>query len=425
MPSYYDNPAVFANAIIEDVDKFNRLPFYLVKNEVKLFPKWNVWDQLFGDIPWQPNMGDTMKGVRPEPSPIGRTLFYPNRINTDPLKDVFEIQESTEQMVLRWHDYQSKLFNFLPSWQDFRTGQLDFAQKDIIRQIQVGNNTFIRSAVWDGSPNLMVAGKGALNELVTGAPTGTGSATQLAAGSKNLAFITAAVVPHIKQHLSLDVIKMATTILSEDLDSPFFEGAKNMPNPNELLKGRYVLLGSSEAWLQLEDDPTYLSKRNVNMDNVLDFSFSGSLYNRLMYKCDKYPIRFGDDGVFIVPQYVDAETGKTRPNPNYTSITTAKYEVAFMIGADAWRTVKVGPPPKDFTGMSADKFYKMRWNGETRITDQFLIQRGSNAGGDLSYDTNEDGRFLKIKGTCTHGILAGERNNVLPIVFKRYRKATV
>jgi hypothetical protein len=63
----------------------------------------------------------------------------------------------------------------------------------------------------------------------------------------------------------------------------------------------------------------------------------------------------------------------------------------------------------------------MNWNGEIRITDQFLITRGTIAGGDFYQELNDDGRFLKLKGTTVHGILPGERYNVLPIMFKRIR----
>jgi hypothetical protein len=424
MPSYYDNPQVFANAVIEDVDKFNRAPFYLVKNEVQLFQQWNVYDQLFGDIPWQPNMGDTMKGVRPEPSPVGRATFYPNLISTDPNKDVFETLESTEQMQLRWHDYSSKIFAFLPSWQDFRDNQLDFNHKDIVRQVQNGNNIFIRTMIVDMSPNVIACGGGAngATDLITGCPTAIGNKTQTGAGSKTSAWFAAAVIPNIKSNLSYRAVKNAATILTEDLDAPFFEGSKNMPKPNEALKGKYVLIGSNEAWLQFDDDADILAKRDQLM-NLVDNDYQGILANgRVIYKADRFPVRFNDDGVFIAPQIVEMPSKKTRPNPAWVS---AKYEQAILMGAEAYRTVKVGTPPRDFAGMSKDKFYKMRWNGEIRLTDQFVITRGSIAGGDLDISLNDDGRFLKLKGTTTHGILPGEVYNCVPIYYRRQRKATV
>jgi len=49
-------------------NNFNKLDFYLVKNEVALFPKWNVYDTMYGSIKWQPNMGDTLQGLTPTSS---------------------------------------------------------------------------------------------------------------------------------------------------------------------------------------------------------------------------------------------------------------------------------------------------------------------------------------------------------------------
>ena len=62
MPSFYDKPAVFQNGNVEDVARLNKLPFYLVKNEINQFATWNEFDQLYGKINWQSNQGDTMKG---------------------------------------------------------------------------------------------------------------------------------------------------------------------------------------------------------------------------------------------------------------------------------------------------------------------------------------------------------------------------
>jgi hypothetical protein len=65
----------------------------------------------------------------------------------------------------------------------------------------------------------------------------------------------------------------------------------------------------------------------------------------------------------------------------------------------------------------------MRWNGEVQLTDQFLIKRGTIAGGDYDVETNQKGRFLKLTGSCTHGILPAEVYNVMPIIYKRTRVA--
>ena len=88
MPAFYDKPAIFANSTTQDNNLYNKLPFYLVKNEVKHFPTWNVFEQLLEDVRWVPNEGDVMKGVTPQRSPVARSLFFPNPITTLPNKDL-------------------------------------------------------------------------------------------------------------------------------------------------------------------------------------------------------------------------------------------------------------------------------------------------------------------------------------------------
>lgn len=418
MPAQYDLPAAFDTGV-EDVDKFNRVPFYLVMNEVKKFSQFDDFTTIWGDINWKPNQGDTMKGVTVQPTPIGNTLFYPNRINTDPKKSVFEALETTETCQLYWHDYQSRKFAFLPSWQDFRDNQLNPFHKDIIRQVGWGNNIFIRTMMWDYSPSIYCAGADLGAELVVGCPTTLGNVDQNAAGSKTSAFIVAAIISKVKATLSFSVIKNLASVAMEDLDIPPFEGMKNSAQPNEAIKGRYILWGGNDAFNQLTDDPDLIARKSLR-DDVLFAEFKGPLCNgKIVWKTQYKPIRFNDDGVFINPETIEMPSGKTRPNPTYVA---AKYEVAWLLGADAYKTVKVGPPPRNFSGMSKDKFYSMNWNGEIRLTDQFLIQRGTVAGGDITFDTNDDGRFLKFKGTCVHGIMPGERYNSIPVVFLRKRR---
>jgi hypothetical protein len=421
MPAQYDVSAI-TDTGIEDVDKFNRMPFYLVMNEVKRFRQYDDFTKIWGDVKWEPNKGDTMKGVTVQPTPIGNSLFYPNRINTDPNKSVFEQLESTETCQLYWHDYQSRKFAFLPSWQDFRDNQLNPFHKEMVKQVSWGNNLFIRTAMWDGSPNVYFAGRALGTELEVGAPTGRGNTAQTAPGSKTAEWLKAKA-PSAVAPLTLRVMKNAANIFMEDLDAPPFEGFKNMPDVNEAIKGRYILYGSNDAFLQLVNDPDLVARKTLDKD-ILLAEFKGPFVNdTVVWKTQFKPLRFniGDGGgLFLAPETTEMPSGKTRPNPLYTAAT---HEIAFLLGADAYRTVKVGPPPRDFTGMSKDKFYNMRWNGEIRLTDQFLIQRGTVAGGDITFDTNDDGRFLKFKGTCVHGIMAGENYFCLPIVFKRARRS--
>ena len=183
MPAFYDQPASFANANIEDVNRFQKLPFYLVKNEVKQFPIWNVFEQLLDDVNWQPNEGNVMRGVTPQRSPVQRGLFFPNPITTAPNKDVYQVTESIENAIVYMHDYESFQFNFLPSFNSFWRNYLQFANRDIVEKIAISNNQFIETQMWGAAPNIWLAGTG----LVTGAPTGLLENTLTAAGTKTTA----------------------------------------------------------------------------------------------------------------------------------------------------------------------------------------------------------------------------------------------
>lgn len=439
MPVIYNQPAAFQNANVEDVNRFQQLPFYLVMNEVATFPSWNIFDQLFGEIDWQSNEGTTMRGTTPQPSPVGRSFFFPNEMTTLPNKDIYQVTESIEQTTLKRHRYESYQFNFLPSFTAFWRNYLKFANKDIVTQIARSNNQFIETNLWFNAPNVYLAGSG----LLTGAPTNMGNDAGTAAGSKTNAWLAAAVIgtgagTGVINNLSLRNVYNAFLNLQEDLGAPAFEGARNMPKDNEGLKNRYVLVTSSEAWANFTYDPDVLNKLNglAPCDLNLVFNdFKGLLFGNIVTKIHRYPIRFNivdikdgagtvlyAAGTPIAPEIYDNTDKKSKPNPYYTSLQFAPYEISWLLGADTCRTIKVGPPPSEFANknMSAEKFYAMRWNGEVRLTDQVLITYS-----DGSVDLNDYGEQLKFKSQCTHGYLVGERRYSIPIVFERVRPSAL
>lgn len=432
MPVIYDKPAVFQNANVEDINRFNQLPFYLVKNEVSTLATWNVFDQLFGDIDWQANEGNIMKGVTPQRSPVGRSFFFPNEMTTLPNKDIYQVTESAEQATLKRHRYESYQFNFLPSFTAFWKNYLQFANQDIVAQIARSNNQFIETNLWFNSPNVYFAGAG----LLTGAPIGMGNAAGTAVGSKTANWLIANTQANVLTNLSLRTIYNAMMNLQEDLAAPAFEGVKNMPKDNEGLKGKYVLVAGTEAWGNFPFDPDVYNKLAglAPCDfNMVFNDFKGSLFNGITTKIHRYPIRFSltdivdgggnvlwAAGTPIAPEIYDATDLKWKPNPYYTSMISAAYEIAWLLGADTCRTIKVGPPPKEFanTNMSAEKFYSLKWNGEVRLTDQVLITYQ-----DGTVDLNTYGEQLKFQSQLTHGYLVGERRYSFPIVFERTRPA--
>jgi hypothetical protein len=48
---------------IADIEKFQRLPFYLVKNEIRHIHDYRAWGYLTGKSNWQPNMGSVTRAV--------------------------------------------------------------------------------------------------------------------------------------------------------------------------------------------------------------------------------------------------------------------------------------------------------------------------------------------------------------------------
>lgn len=434
MPSFYDQPSVFGNATVEDVSRFNQLPFYLVRNEVKQFPTWSVFDQLYGDIDWETNQGNTMKGVTQQRSPVGRSFFFPNAMTTVPNKDIYQVTESTEQALLYVHNYESFQFNFLPSFAAFWRDYLKFANKDIVEKIAISNNQFIETNMWFNSPYVYLCGVG----LISGAPTQMGNALGTAANSKTAAWLVNTVmgnggIPGVQQGLTLRDCYRAFTNLQEDLAAPAFEGSKNMPKDNEGLKGKYVLLVSSEVFLNFTFDADVQTLKPLDL-NLLFNDFKGMLFGNLTCKINKYPIRFSTTdivdpvsaavlwakGTPIAPEIYDTTDNKWKPNPYYTSLISAPFEINWILGADRAKTIKVGPPPKEFaqTSMPASKFYSLKWNGEVRLTDQVFI---TNSDGSIS--PNVYGEQMKFISKLTHGYLEGERRYAFPIINRRVRPA--
>ena len=459
---------------------FKQLSFYLAKNEVALYPKWNIYDQLFGSIKWQPNMGSVLTGTTPTPSPVLRTTFMPEVLTAYPKKDQFTVGERTEDASLGMHRFESNRFRFLSNFESFWRDHLSYAQSDIVRQIQNANNVFIRSLMYYQAPDSYISGAGLSSQVAhtsgmskqslsqaqmrlveNGADDITG--TDITGGSVSISHATgqnhrndvtvggggAGAAGSRATALTLKEIFKAMLVLQEDVQAPTFDRIYNVPKQSEMVKGKYVLICSTEAWASLLWDTnlrtgtgtgaaTQLAPANLNL---LKDGFAGDLFGKITAKFDPYPLRFDHNGDFVVPQTVTSGD-KVIPNPSYTAIGNggtgddndgsandagnASYEIAFLVGADAFKTINVGPPPKEFAGknMNAKKFYSMKWNGEVTLTDQFLIPTGSGsapltdaAGSEL----NTYGDYLKFISQAVIGGIAGDARYCLPIYFLRRR----
>lgn len=435
MPVYYDKPEIFQNGA-QDPQNFAMLDFYLVKNEVAQYPIWNVFDQLYGKIDWITNQGNVMKGSTPQRSPVGRSFFFPNAVTTVANKDIYQVTESLEVASVYVHKYESFIFNFLPNFNAFWDTYLQFQNKDLVRQIATSNNQFIETNMYFNAINVYLCGTG----LTSGNPTAMGNATGNAANSKTWAWLLGVIAGNagnggVLQQLTLRDIYVMSMIGAEDLAIPPFMGVRNMPKDNDGMKEKYVLAISSEDWMNLTFDPDVQALKPLNLDLLFN-DFKGLLFGTTTCKILKYQVRFSTnniyagDGVTVVysagqpipPEIFDVTDSKWKPNPYYTSLVSANISMGWFLGDSYGKSIKVGPPAKEFANkdMSAQKFYSMKWNGEVRLTDQFLLTLS-----DGSQELNDYGENLKFHSKLTHGWLVGERRNAFPVLIKRKRPVLI
>ena len=441
--------------------EFKKLSFYLARNEVAQFPKWNTYDSLFGSIKWQPNMGDTLNGLVAVPSPVERITFSPNTLDSFPAKDQFTIGERYETAKLGAHRFESSRFRFLSNFESFWRDQLQYAHKDIVRQIALANNVFTRTLMYYQTPDVYICNQDLSSNLTLGSGVAKrpftqedvrlvdnggdgitttsshgGASTVSNSGGETYRTSFAFGGAEKAGPLTLKDIYKAMLHLQEDVQAPTFERQQNSPKTSEMLKGKYVLICSTEAWSSLlwdadlkagDDGNSRLAPANMNLVND---GFAGDLWGKVTARFDPYPLRFTDNGTFLAPQTVDATSHKLVPNSNYTAIAAdsqnaiASCEVAFLVGADAFKTIAVGPPPKEFASksMSAKKFYSMKWNGEVTLTDQFLIPNSGTALSDTgTQDLNVYGDYLKFISQAVFGGIPGDARHCLPIFYRRRR----
>jgi hypothetical protein len=392
---------------------------------------------------------------------VERITFAPNTLDSFPAKDQFKIGERMETAKLGAHRFESHRFRFLSNFESFWRDQLQYAHKDIVRQIALANNIFTRTLMYYQTPDVYVCNKGLSSQLTlasnhekrafTGADVrlvdnaadgiGTttshgGSATVSNSGGESYRDQFAHGATNVAGALTLKDIYKAMLHLQEDVQAPTFDRMQNVPKQSEFMKGKYILICSTEAWSSLiwdadlkkgDDGNARLGSANLNL---LQDGFAGDLFGKVTAKFDPYPLRFTDDGSFLSPQTVDTGTHKVIPNSNYTAIsatssdTKASLELALLVGADAFKTISVGPPPKEFASknMSAKKFYSMKWNGEVTLTDQFLIPNSGTALSDTgTQDLNVYGDYLKFISQAVFGGIPGDSRHCLPIVYRRRR----
>lgn len=407
----------------QNINLFNKLDFFLAILQAKKRKSWMGWSRFCGKQKWTPNMGATMKGVRKEPSPRLRQMAFPTVLSSIPTKDIIDIREMAVTTQVSAHRFESPVLNYLPDFQDFMTNHVQALGEDIEEKKMQYEDIYIRGNIFHNSPNVWIPNRAA-GEMV-GAPIGNGNAA--GTSGKTTAWLQA-IIPQIGQpgYLGLQSINKLVTAMEVDIRVPAFKGSETPGADNTGLSGMFCLVLSSEAWNQFTFDPWVLANKKLDFD-VVNQSFRGSLFGRVTCKLEDLPLRMKADGTFPAPEIRvsggDAyNEGESVINPEYQD---AEYEVAFMIGAEGYKSLEVGPPPSAFTnGGYMDKFRKMVWNGELRLTKDFLIECVDDEG-NVRYDTNSYGHYLKFQSELSLGIIGQQKRNIVPIIFKRVRGAIV
>ena len=418
-------PAIDENACADwteqDRDLYNALPYYHVGVQLEEKKTWSTFSRFTTPIPWKRNMGNTMRAVSKEHSPHIRQFALPNPITSMPMKDVIDTRETTEDAVISRHRFETPVFNFLPEFKDFMNDNIAFHSKDMGEKIQRYEDVFLRSAMFHESPTVWLPGRASGEAMSAPITQGTLTQAQIDASGKNTAFL-AGILPEIggTGNLSMSTIALALEYLSTDMRALPFSGSMG-ESMNELPEHKYALVCSGEAWTSFLFDPWLTQNKAIDL-NVVTERFKGSLFGRVTCMLEDLPIRIAADGTFPQPEIRTAgdnwDHDMTMVSDEYKD---APYEVAFLIGKSSYKSITTGPPPSTFSsGAVPPNFAKMFWNGEVRLTKNFLIQC-LNAAGQEVWETNTYGEHVKYISQLALGYVALKRQWVLPIIFKRVR----
>lgn len=405
-----------------DVNLYQKLPFYLAKTQVEVMEEFSIWNKFTGRIPWKPNMGTTMRGVRKTPSPNLRQMAFPNPLTGTPKVDIIGLRDTSVNEVLYQHHFESQMLNFLPDFQDFMNTHVEDTRADIQTKITRFNDIFIRGKVFHRSPWVWLPNK-AGGEQVAAPYSEDGN--DAGTTGKTTAWIQAQLaLLGNPGNLSFDTLSRLLPFMSTSLRAPVFMGS-NMPKGNGGLTGKYCLVLSDEAYSRFGFDPFLKVNKSVDM-NIINQGFTGDIWGRITCKLEDQPLRIAEDGTFPAPETIELNPampnyGQTLPNPLYTEPENAPYEVAFLVGAKGYNSIDVGPPPAEFTsGKIPAGFGKMMWNGEIQLTKDLLIPC-LQEDGTLRYDPNKYGKYLQLISWLVLGCVAVEPRYIVPIIFKRVR----
>jgi len=427
MPNAVDLPR--AANLWNEIDRtlYNQLPIYLMKRMVEYLKYHDTWGKLLKPQKWTPNMGNTMRGVNKVPAPILRGSVIPNPITQLPKKDVIEVRETREDVQLYRHDFESQVFQFLPSFQDFLTDHVDAHIEQITEKILAFKDLFYRTAIFHGAPFVWIASPNDGGAELRAAPIWTSPTISLA---KNQGWLQANIAK--AGPLTLENIKKMGTVFHTDLGMVPWSG-KVLPDGTDgsALAQKYCLVCGTEVWHGFTNETTgafLLQNRKLDLD-IVTAGFRGSLFGLFTSRHERFEMRIAADGTIPAPETIEEnpnahDFGDTVPNPAWVN---APYGVAFGVGNDSWKAVTIGPPPKYFgdggANMTMKEFNGMDWNGKVYPTRNVLVP-SLNQNGTEVLDTNKRGEYLQLIADAVMGVSPNRRRNLVPIIYLRSRIST-
>lgn len=425
-----------------DINLYQHLDFYLDKVQVDRKKWFPIFDKIITKKrKWKPNMSNTLRVVKTNPSPDLRQFAFPNPISTGrPNVDIMNVTESIADAQVCSHQFESPHFSFYPDFNDFMS-HIDDNGNDIMDKIDLFNEKYLRGMMFHMSPYAFVCRQdGSVALVVTPYWKGTGTFAQGNDG-KSTAFLQALFTPgagvaditgaivNPTGNLRLTCIEQAMTIAETDLGIPFFSGSE-LAKDDQPLDGKFLWAMDSEAWNQFIHDPFVQGNRPLDMDIVTN-NFRGSFFGRATARLENRPLRFTTLGTAVAPELRvnnpgNYNNGETEPNPKFTGITSANpgdsspFGVAWLIGRNNYESIEVGPPPDKFTGDKFPDGPAMQWNAEVRLTKNFLLDC-VDAQGNVVKQANTYGKFIKFISEATFGIVPAQRRNAIPVFYLRRR----
>jgi len=400
----------------QDIDYYNKLPYYFYKATSQFRKYWSTWSKILDKVPWTPNMGEMMKQVGVEPTPVQRQMAFPKLLREVPQVDIVQVKERTTEARLRWKQFVTPHFNFLPSFQDFLRGNIAPHRQNLDRQVSIYEEQYYRTHIFHWSPYVWLAGYGLVD-----APSAEGSPDGSTGKSNDW---LEANLPKVKEVLSFKELFKALNAFEDEVGATPFEGDGQPNGDSAPLNERFVLIGASTIWNQFLDDPWLKENRPINMNIVTD-AFKGDIFGKIRYRHEKYGIRIkvtqsGNNASieFPAPETVEvnpsaAEYYRTKPNPAYAR--EAQYFVSFLVGGPSYQIINVGPVPPPFEESDVNGIIGMDWNGKIQMTRNFLVPC-VDANGNIVMDTNSWGHYIRLQSEVALGIVGFNKFNVLPII---------